>query len=325
MATPGHLNGRVWVAGHGGMVGSALVRRLRSEQCELLTVDRTHLDLRDAAAVRQWVADHRPDHVILAAAKVGGIAANARYPICFLQDNLLIETSVIAAAASHDVQRLIFLGSSCVYPRLAPQPLKEESLLTGPLESTNQWYAVAKIAGIKLCEAYAIEEGRHFSSVMPTNLYGPNDNFELETSHVLPALIHKLHLAKERRAPTVTLWGTGEPRREFLHVDDCADAVVHILKHQVDTGMVNIGVGEDITIRRLAELIAQVVGWEGEFVFDTARPDGTSRKLMDVSRIRQLGWKPTVSLQQGITDTYSWFVENVSEKAPGSSNSYAGE
>lgn len=300
---------RIWVAGHRGMVGSALVRRLASDDCEVLTVGREALDLRDAAGVDVWLAARRPHVVLLAAAKVGGIAANERYPVEFLRDNLLIETAVIEAAAQHAVERLVFLGSSCVYPKHAKQPIREESLLSGPLEPTNEWYAIAKIAGIKLCQAHWIEEGSQFLSVMPSNLYGPHDNFDLETSHVLPALMRKIHAAKVGNESEVVLWGTGTPRREFLHVDDCADAVVHVLKHHQGADPINIGVGDDISIQGLAELIADVVGFRGTFVHDTTRPDGTPRKLLDISRLQSLGWSPRIALRDGISTTYRWFQQ----------------
>ena len=298
---------RVFVAGHRGMVGSALVRRLAQEECRVLVAGRDELDLMRQDAVERWMAAERPDAVILAAAKVGGILANDRFPADFLYQNLLIETNVIGAAAALKVEKLVFLGSSCIYPKLAPQPLKEESLLTGPLEPTNEWYAVAKIAGIKLCQAFRRQYGLDFISAMPTNLYGPGDNFDLQSSHVLPALIRKAHEAKLGSAGFLDVWGTGTVRREFLHVDDCADAVVHLLEHYSGEQHVNVGCGEDLTIRELAELVCDVVGFRGELRFDTSKPDGTPRKLMDVSRLAELGWRPGIGLRSGIAASYDWF------------------
>ncbi len=299
---------RIWIAGHRGMVGSALLRRLRAERCKLLTVPREELDLRDALAVDSWMARERPQVVLLAAAKVGGILANDTHKVAFLQDNLQLELSVIAAAAAHGVERLVFLGSSCVYPKLAQQPIHEEALLSGPLEPTNQWYAIAKIAGIKLCEAYFLERGLHFSSLMPTNLYGPGDNFDPLSSHVLPALLRRIHDAKASGLAAVTLWGTGGPRREFLHVDDCADAVVHATRFQAGGTLLNVGTGRDLTIAELAALIADVVGWRGRFVFDTSKPDGTPRKQLDIAQMSALGWRASIGLRAGIEQTYEWFL-----------------
>jgi GDP-L-fucose synthase len=301
---------RVWVAGHGGMVGSALLRRLEKEDCELLTVNRTSLDLRRQADVDQWIMDKKPDVIFLAAAKVGGIKANYNYPAEFLYDNLLIEANVIEAACRNNIAKLIFLGSSCIYPKLAPQPISEESLLTGALEPTNQWYAVAKISGLKLAEAYRRQYGCDFISAMPTNLYGPEDNFDLETSHVLPALIRKFHEAKVRRLPEVSIWGTGAPRREFLHVDDCADALVFLVKNYSDDSHINVGTGWDLTILELASMVAATVGFEGGISRDVSKPDGTPRKLLDISRLRALGWAPTVDLKNGIAATYIWYQEH---------------
>ncbi len=301
---------RVWVAGHRGMVGSALLRRLEREDCEVLVAAREALDLRRQDEVARWLGDARPHVVLLAAARVGGIGANDTHKVAFIRDNLQIQTNVISAAADAGVERLVFLGSSCVYPKFAPQPIREESLLSGPLESTNQWYAVAKIAGLKLSEAYHAELGLHFSSVMPTNLYGPNDNFDLASSHVLPALLRKIHEAKSAALPSVSVWGSGKPLREFLHVDDCADAVIHAVRHQPGGSLLNVGTGKDIAIGDLAKLIAEIVGFEGKFEFDASKPDGTPRKLLDVSRMTELGWKPRISLRAGIAGTYRWFLDN---------------
>ncbi|MFC7334913.1 GDP-L-fucose synthase [Rhodocista pekingensis] len=304
---------RIWVAGHRGMVGSAVVRRLATEDCEVLTVGRDRLDLRDGAAVDRWLADTRPEVVVLAAARVGGILANARQPADFLYDNLAIAGSVIHAAFRQEVAKLLFLGSSCIYPKLAPQPMPETALLTGPLEPTNEGYAIAKIAGIKLCEAYRRQHGCDFISAMPTNLYGPNDSFHPENSHVLPALLRKVHEAKAAGRETVELWGSGRPRREFLHVDDLADACVHLLRHWSDERTINVGTGTDIAIAELAALIAEVVGWRGRFVYDPTKPDGTPRKLLDVSRLTALGWTPRIPLREGIAATSRWYLENAGE------------
>jgi GDP-L-fucose synthase len=300
---------RVWVAGHRGMVGSALLRRLRKEDCELLTVDRGTLDLRRQTDVDQWIADKKPDVIFLAAAKVGGIQANDSYPAEFLYDNLVIETNVIEAARRNGIAKLLFLGSSCVYPKFAPQPISEEALLTGALEPTNQWYAVAKISGLKLTEAYRSQYGCDFISAMPANLYGPGDNFDLETSHVVPALIRKFHEAKTRRRPTVAIWGSGTPRREFLHVDDCADALVFLVKHYSADSHINVGTGTDLTISELAHMIAGIIGFEGKISHDLSKPDGTPRKLLDISRLKALGWVPAIGLKDGIDATYSWYRE----------------
>jgi GDP-L-fucose synthase len=300
---------RVYVAGHRGMVGAALVRRLESEGCLILTADRS-VDLREQQAVRQWFADHKPDTVIVAAAKVGGILANDTRPAEFLYDNLMIEANLIEAAHRHNADKLLFLGSSCIYPRLAPQPISEDSLLTGPLEPTNEWYAVAKIAGIKLCQAYRRQYGRDFISAMPTNLYGPGDNFDLESSHVLPALIRKAHEAKLADADSITLWGSGTPRREFLHVDDLADGCIHLLTHYSGEEHVNLGSGTDLTINELAQAVCRVVGFEGRIDRDTSKPDGTPRKLMDGSKIAAMGWRPRIELEDGIADAYRWFLAN---------------
>lgn len=303
---------KIYIAGHHGMVGSAIERKLKSKgYTNLITRTRSELDLTNQQAVNNFFDTQRPKYVILAAAKVGGILANSTYPAEFIYQNLMIETNVIHAAYTHDVKKLLFLGSSCIYPRLAPQPLKEEYLLTGELEGTNEAYAIAKIAGIRMCKHYNQQYGTNFISVMPTNLYGPNDNYDLETSHVMAALIRKFHEAKLNRAPHVVVWGTGAPRREFLHVDDMADACVYIIENfdASDIGeFVNIGVGEDVTIRELAELIKDIVGYSGEIVYDTTKPDGTPQKLLDISRLRELGWNARISLRDGIKQAYEWYV-----------------
>jgi GDP-L-fucose synthase len=301
---------RVWVAGHRGMVGSALVRRLGQESCTVLTAGRTEVDLMDQAGTRAWVAANRPDVIFLAAAKVGGILANDTYPADFLYDNLMIAANVIEAAHREKVGKLLFLGSSCIYPKLAEQPIREDSLLTGPLEPTNEWYAVAKIAGIKLGQAYRRQHNDDFISAMPTNLYGPGDNFDLRSSHVMPALIRKAHEAKRAGAAEIVVWGTGSPRREFLHVDDCADACVTLLRGYSDFEHVNVGSGEDVTILELTRMVCDIVGFEGHIVCDDTKPDGTPRKLMSADKLRALGWCPTISLRDGIASTYRWFLEN---------------
>ena len=301
---------RVWVAGHNGMVGSALVRRLAREACEILTVDRAALDLRRQAEVEAWVAQARPQAVFLAAARVGGIAANDAYPADFLHDNLVLQTNVLEAARASGVEKLLFLGSSCIYPRDAPQPIDEDALLTGPLEATNQWYAVAKIAGLKLAQAMRRQHGLDFISAMPTNLYGPGDNFDLETSHVLPALMAKAHAAKRAGDPQMVLWGTGTPRRELMHVDDCADALVFLMRSYSGERHINVGTGEDVTIQALAEEVCAVVGYEGRLVRDETRPDGTPRKLLNTARLTALGWRPTIGLREGLEQTYRWFGQN---------------
>lgn len=302
---------RVWVAGHRGMVGSAIVRRLESENCEILTADRDTVDLKDQTATRAFVVDAKPDAIFVAAAKVGGILANETYPADFIYDNLMIEANIIEAAYRAKTGKLLFLGSSCIYPRLAPQPILEDALLTGPLEPTNEWYAVAKIAGIKLCQAYRKQFGCDFNSAMPTNLYGPHDNFDLNTSHVIPALIRKAHEAKLRGDKTLKIWGTGTPRREFLHVDDCADACVHLMKAYSADSHVNIGSGEDITILQLTRLVCDVVGFKGEIEQDLSKSDGTPRKLMSNDKIRQSGWRPKIALPEGIRASYAWFVQSL--------------
>jgi len=301
---------RVWVAGHRGMVGAALVRALSGEACEVITVGRDRVDLRDQPGVRAWLAEARPDVVVLAAAKVGGILANDSLPMDFLLDNLLIETAVIAGAHAAGVEKLLFLGSSCIYPKFAAQPIVEEALLTGPLEPTNEWYAIAKIAGIKLAQAYRKQYGADYISAMPTNLYGPGDNYDLSSSHVMPALIRKVHQAKQTGG-VVGVWGTGTPRREFLHVDDCAEACVHLLKAYSGEMHVNVGSGSDISIMELTRLVMEVVGYDGEVVTDPSRPDGTPRKLMDSGRLAALGWQPRIALKEGIADAYRHFLAEI--------------
>lgn len=308
---------KIYVAGHRGLVGAAITRRLQVEgYSNLLTATSRDLDLRDQSAVQTFFAEKRPDYVFLAAAKVGGILANDSYPAEFIYDNLMMEANVIDAAYRNGVQKLLFLGSTCIYPKLAPQPLKEEYLLSGPLEPTNEWYAVAKIAGIKLCQAYQRQYAARFISAMPTNLYGPGDNFDLEKSHVMPALIRKFHEAKIADAPSVVVWGTGKPLREFLHVDDCARACVFLMENYEGTDIVNIGYGSDIAIGELAQLVKKVVGYAGEIVFDTTKPDGTPRKLVDIGRISALGWRPEIDLEHGVADAYQWFLDKVNI-APG--------
>jgi GDP-L-fucose synthase len=305
------LNRRIFVAGHRGLVGSALVRRLHAAgSTNLLLRSRTELDLTNQDAVDRFFRDESPEYVFLAAAKVGGIEANASTPAAFIHDNLAIQTNVVHAAWMHGVRKLLFLGSSCIYPRDCPQPIREDYLLTGPLEPTNEWYAVAKIAGIKLCQAYRRQYGFDAICAMPTNLYGPGDNYDLRTSHVLPALLRKIHEAHERELPAVTIWGSGTPRREFLHVDDLADAAVFLMCNYSDEAIVNVGFGEDITIRELAELIASIVGYRGAIVTDPSRPNGTPRKLLDVSRLTEAGWRARIALRDGIAATYhSWLQE----------------
>lgn len=306
-----NLQGKIYVAGHRGLVGSAIVRRLTAMGAKNLVLrTREELDLTDDRAVSTFFDGERPEYVFLAAAKVGGIKANNDCPAEFLRDNLAIQTNVIHAAWKSGVKKLCFLGSSCIYPKLAPQPLREESLLTGPLEPTNEWYAIAKIAGIKMCEAYRRQYGFDAISVMPTNLYGPHDNFDPETSHVLPAMIRRFHEAKRRGDSSVVIWGTGTPQREFLYVDDMADATVFLMQNYSEAQHVNVGVGEDLTILELARLVGDVVGYRGEVLTDPAKPDGTPRKLMDVSRLSALGWKASTPLREGIVETYRWYAEN---------------
>jgi GDP-L-fucose synthase len=307
-------NSRIYVAGHSGLVGSAVVRTLRRQGFENLIL-RSHneLDLTEQSAVRRFFEEAKPQAVIMAAARVGGIHANNSHPAVFLRDNLLIQDNVIDAAYRAGVEKFVFLGSSCIYPKMAPQPIKEDYLLTGPLEPTNEWYAIAKIAGIKMCQAYRREFGFNAISLMPTNLYGPGDNFDLQSSHVLPALIRKFHEAKHRNGKNVEIWGTGTPRREFLHVDDLADAVLYLLQNYDGEPIVNVGWGEDLTIRELAEIIMSAIGYSGSLTFDHSKPDGTPRKLLDVSRLHSLGWRPRISLQAGIEGTYAWFREHASD------------
>jgi GDP-L-fucose synthase len=300
---------KVYVAGHRGMVGSAIVRRLAFEGCDIVTASRDELDLTRQDQVEAWMEEKRPDAVFLAAAKVGGILANDTYPADFLYDNLILEANIIRAAHVVGVEKLMFLGSSCIYPKFADQPIVEESLLTGPLEPTNEWYAIAKIAGIKLCQAYRKQHGADFISAMPTNLYGPGDNFDLKSSHVMPALIRKAHEAKVAQLPEITVWGTGTPRREFLHVDDCADACVHLMKTYSDESHVNVGSGEDVTILDLTRLVCRIVGFEGGIVHDLDKPDGTPRKLMSADKIRGLGWAPQIGLEDGIRSAYEAFLK----------------
>ena len=298
---------RIWVAGHRGMVGSAIVRRLADEQCEIITAGRDELDLTDQRAVLGWMHNQRPQVVVLAAARVGGILANDSMPVEFLRDNLLIETAVLTGAESVGVEKLLFLGSSCIYPKHADQPIKEEALLTGALEPTNEWYALAKIAGIKLAQAYRRQYGCDFISAMPTNLYGPGDNFDLNASHVMPALIRKVHEAK-RSGGEVVVWGSGTPRREFLYVDDCADACLHLLGHYSDEGHINVGSGSDVSIMELTRLVMEVLDYDGPVVTDPAKPDGTPRKLMDNARLAALGWTPKTELRDGIAKSYAAFL-----------------
>jgi len=301
---------RVFVSGHRGMVGSAIVRMLANEDCEVLTIGRDRLDLRDQAGVRAWFDRERPDVVFHAAAKVGGILANDTYPAEFLYDNLAIEMNVTDAAFRSGVSKLLYLGSSCIYPKFAPQPIPESALLTGSLEPTNEAYAIAKIAGLKLCEAYRRQYGADFISAMPTNLYGPGDNYDLAKSHVIPAMLRKVHEAKRSEAAEIVIWGTGTPRREFLHVDDAASALVHLMKVYSGAEHVNVGTGADITIMELAKLVCEVVGFAGTIVSDSSKPDGTPRKLLDISKLRATGWRPRYELREGLMDAYRWFQAN---------------
>jgi Nucleoside-diphosphate-sugar epimerases len=302
-------NETIYVAGHRGMVGSAMVRKLQAEGfTHILTRTRAELDLLDRQAVRAFFEKERPAVVVDAAAKVGGIVANSEQKVAFLLQNTTIQNNLIEAAADFGTRKFLFLGSSCIYPKFAPQPIPESALLTGPLEPTNDAYALAKISGIKLCQAYAAEQGKNFLSGMPTNLYGPNDNFDLHTSHVLPALIRKAHEAKQRGDASITVWGTGTPRREFLHVDDLADACYFLLEHYDSPEVVNIGCGEDISIRELAELVCEVVGFRGKLIFDTSKPDGTPRKLLDMTKLFGLGWRPKIPLRDGIRHAYEWYL-----------------
>jgi GDP-L-fucose synthase len=305
---------RIFVAGHRGLVGSAIQRQLEAAGYRnLLLRSHAELDLTDQVAVEAFFGAERPDYVFLAAAKVGGILANASYPADFIRENLQIQCNVIDSAWRNGVRKLCFMGSSCIYPRLAPQPIREEYLLTGPLEPTNEWYAIAKIAGIRMCQAYSRQHGFPAIALMPTNLYGPGDNFSLETSHVLPALLRKCHEARRDGHQQVVIWGTGRPYREFLHVDDLAGACLFLMQHYDSDEPINVGTGEELTIQQLAETVARVVGFEGEFVFDDSRPDGTPRKLLDSSRLRQLGWSPRIPLEEGLAQTYAWYLEHHGE------------
>lgn len=308
---PFKLSGKtVVVAGHKGMVGRALVKRLQRENCNIIGVARHEVDLTNQAGTLAFLQKVQPDVVVVAAAKVGGIGANDKLPADFLYENLMIETNLIHAAFLAKTQKLLFLGSSCIYPKYAPQPIPEEALLTGSLERTNEWYAIAKIAGIKLCQAYRKQHGCDFISAMPTNLYGPDDNFDLQSSHVLPAIIRKVHEAKTQRAPYVEIWGTGEPQREFLHCDDCADALVFLLKDYSAACHINVGYGEDHSILELTKLICSIVGYPGHITHDVTRPDGTPRKLMSSERLKKMGWQPSISLEKGLSDLYQWYLEN---------------
>jgi len=309
-------NARTYVAGHRGLVGSAVLRHLQAENfSDLVARTSGELDLRDPVAVEAFFADQRPATVVVAAAKVGGILANSTYPADFLSDNLRIQVNVLDAAARYGATKLLFLGSSCIYPKFAPQPIREDSLLTGPLEPTNDAYAIAKISGVLQVQALRRQYGLHYISAMPTNLYGPGDNFHPEGSHVLPGLIRRFHQAAQSGAPSVTVWGTGTPRREFLHVDDLARACVHLLETYDEPEPINIGVGEDLPIRELAELVAEIVGFSGELVFDTSKPDGTPRKLLDVAKVHSLGWKAQIGLRDGLTDTYRWYRDQLAAGA----------
>ncbi|MFL6541334.1 MAG: GDP-L-fucose synthase family protein [Chthoniobacterales bacterium] len=307
---------KIFIAGHRGLAGSAITRRLESEGfANLAKRDRAELDLRNEAAVFEFFAKEKPQIVVLAAAKVGGIKANSDYPVEFLLDNLAVQNNVISAAHENKVRKLLFLGSSCIYPKFAPQPIPEDAFLSGKLEPTNDAYAIAKIAGIKLCQAYTSEYRENYISAMPTNLYGPGDNFDLNSSHVLPALLRKTHEAKMSGAPELVVWGSGKPRREFLHVDDMADACLFLLKNYDSPEIINVGCGEDISIRDLAELVCDVVGFEGELTFDASKPDGTPRKLLDISKLKSLGWEPKIPLREGIASTYEWFLERYAAPA----------
>jgi len=303
----------IFVAGHNGLVGKALVRRFSGEGAKIITASRTELDLRDQAATKAFLSDMAPDAVIVAAATVGGILANSTFPVDFLNDNLLIETNLISGAHETGIDRLLFLGSSCIYPREAQQPMSEDALLTGPLEPTNKWYAIAKIAGIMLCQAYREQYGRSYIAAMPTNLYGPGDNFDLSSSHVIPALMRKIDEAARERQPMVEIWGTGTPQREFMHVNDLADALVFLLKTYDDDEHINVGSGQEVSIAELAEMLAQVIGYKGKLVFDTTKPDGPPRKALDSTRIAALGWTPHYSLEKGLKQTYAWYRSEFSD------------
>lgn len=301
---------RIFVAGHRGMVGAAVCRRLKQEDCDVVVASRDELDLTDQAAVREWIASANIDAIIMAAAKVGGILANSEYPVDFLQQNISIVSNLAESAHQANIDRFLFLGSSCIYPKFAEQPIKESSLLTGPLEPTNEWYAIAKIAGIKLMQAYRQQYGRDWISAMPTNLYGPGDNYDLQSSHVLPALIRKFHEAKVNETEQVEIWGSGKPFREFMHCDDLADALVYILKHYSEEEHINVGSGEEVSIRELANIVSEVIGSDAKVVFDTTKPDGTPRKLMDSSRLRDLGWHKSITIRNGIRDAYrDWIAD----------------
>jgi GDP-L-fucose synthase len=306
-----YLSGKkVWVAGHNGMVGQALTQKLKNLDANLIEVTRGELDLTKQAETEAWILENRPDFVLVAAAKVGGILANDSYPSSFLYENLMIGKNIINACAKAKVKKLLFLGTGCIYPKLAEQPVQESSLLTAPLESTNEWYALAKISSIKLCQAYKKQYGLNFISAMPTNLYGPKDNFDLETSHFLPALIRKIHQAKKDKSKNAVVWGTGQSRRELMHVDDCADALIHVMENYDEIEPINIGTGEDMLIQDIAELVADVIDWNGEFVYDTSKPDGTLRKLLCVDKLRKLGWQHKIHPREGIKQVYDWFLEN---------------
>lgn len=301
---------KIWVAGNNGMVGKAVVSLLKKKDCHILTSDRHSLNLTNQQDVNNWLALNKPDVVIICAAKVGGILANSSYPAEFIYQNLMIEANVIHSAYENEVEKLLFLGSSCIYPKYAEQPIRETSLLTGPLEETNEWYALAKIAGIKLCQAYRSQYGVDYISAMPTNLYGPNDNFDLKNSHVLPALLRRTHEAKLNNDIKINVWGTGEPLREFMHVDDCAEGIIFLIENYSDLSHVNIGTGEEISIKELIESIKSTVGFNGKTEFDISKPDGTPRKLLDTSKINNLGWYPKISLDKGLSETYNWYLEN---------------
>jgi len=301
---------KIWVSGHNGMVGRAVVKTLKNYDCEILTVDRHELDLSRQQKVEDWMAAHKPDAIVICAAKVGGILANDTYPADFIYNNIILETNIINAAYEQKVKKLVFLGSSCIYPKLAEQPIKENDLLSGHLEETNQWYAIAKIAGIKLCQAYRKQHGCDFISAMPTNLYGPHDNFNLETSHVIPALIRKTCEAKAANASELIVWGSGTPRREFLHVDDCAEGIVFLLENYSNDSHVNLGTGQDVTIYELSELIKEAIEFKGNIVFDPSKPDGPPQKCLDVSLMKSLGWQSRIMFQEGLQDTIKWFYKN---------------
>lgn len=306
-------NKKIWVCGHRGLVGSAIFRQLQGENCDILTVPRQQLDLTNQASVNNWFEDQKPDYVILAAAKVGGIHANATYPADFIRDNLQIQTNVIDGAYRNGIEKLVFLGSSCIYPKFAPQPMAEDCLLTGPLEPTNQAYAVAKIAGITMCQSYHQQYGFNAISLMPTNVYGPGDNFNPMTSHVIPGLLYRFHEAKQKSASEILIWGDGTPLREFIHVDDLADACLHLLKNYNSSEIINVGTGQEVSIRELAQIIQRITGFEGVVKFDSEKPNGTPRKLLNISKLKNLGWNPKIPLEDGIRDTYNWFVQTAKE------------